>query len=582
MKFLRNLLATLLGLFIFSVLAFFFFFIFFSVIATSESQVVVKSNSVLHLKLNKPIEERAIEDPFEEMLPGHTSTVGLIELLEAIEHAKDDDKIEGIYLESGYPMAGFAKIEAIRNALIDFKTSGKFITSYSEVYSEGGYYLASTADDIYLNPRGFLEFNGLRASMTFLKGTLEKLEIEPEIFKVGDFKSAVEPFLREDMSDENRAQTESLINSIYDHYLQNVAESINVPVDELTNISDSMLIRRTEDAVEHKLVTALAYYDEVQSKLKEQLDLEEDDKINFISPTKYRKSIKKSYSASDRIAVIVASGEIVYGNGDSKSIGSHKFAKEIRKARLDDKVKAVVLRINSPGGNALGSDMMWREVVLTSKVKPIIASMSTYAASGGYYMAMGCDTIVAEPTTVTGSIGIFLTLFNMQDFLKNKLGITTDGVSTGEFSDIYTLNRPLTNYEKNIIQNSVNNGYEDFVSKAAEGRNMEVDALKKIASGRVWSGLQAKENGLVDVLGGLDEAIATAAEAAGIEEKYQVRYYPHQKPFIEQILSDLNQDIETRMVKSNLGELYPHFEQIKRIKNLQGLQARMPFDISID
>ena len=581
MKFLRNLLATLVGLFIFSIIVV-IFIMAFATLATSEEEVTVKENSVLHIKLNKPIDERAFQDPFNELFTGYSSNIGLIELIESIHDAKDNDKIKGIYLESGIPMGGFASLEAIRNALEDFRTSGKFISSYAEIYTEGGYYLASTADDIYLNPRGYFELNGIGANVAFLKGMFDKLEIEPEIFRVGDFKSAVEPLIRKDMSDENRQQLDALLNSIYDHYLDKVANSRSIPVEKLTVISDSMLARTPEHALEAELITGLKYFDEVLDDLKNKLELEEDDKINFIGFERYHKSISKKNTSKNRVAVIIGSGEITGGKGDNSTIGSTSFAKEIRKARKDDKVKAVVIRVNSPGGSALASDVIWREIMLTKEVKPVIASMSDYAASGGYYMAMGCDTIVAEPSTITGSIGIFLTMFNLEKFLDHKLGITTDVVNTGEYTDLYTFTRGLSEGERHIIQSNVNEGYEDFVTKAADNRNMTVEDLKKIASGRIWSGKQALENGLVDKLGGLNDAIDLAVNAAGIADDYKVRYYPRQKNFIEQLKDEFSSDLESKLLKYETGDLYPLIKQIKSLENLKGMQARMLYEITLE
>lgn len=580
MKFLRNLLATIAGLCIFSILVFIFFSIVVS-IATTEKEVVVKDNAVLHIKLNKPIGERAIKDPVAELFMDYSSNIGLIELIEVIKDAKENDKIKGIYLESGIPVSGFATIDAIRNELEDFKSSGKFITAYSEIYTEGGYYLASVADDIYINPRGYYELNGIGANITFLKGMFDKLEIKPVIFRVGDFKSAVEPFIRKDMSDENRLQMEALLKSIYDHYLEKVASSRAIPVDDLANISNKMLAKSPKQALDHNLITGLKYFDEVLEDLRAKVGLEENDKINFIGFEKYHSSISKRNSSKNKVAVIVGSGEIHGGNGDNSTIGSTSFAKEIRKARKDEKVKAVVIRINSPGGSALASDVIWREIMLTKKIKPVIASMSDYAASGGYYMAMACDTIVAEPNTITGSIGIFMALFNMKDFLENKLGITHDNVNTGEYTDIYTFTRTLSDGEKQIIQSGVNEGYEDFVTKAAENRNMSVEDLKKVASGRVWSGKQALENGLVDRLGGLNDAINIAVAAAEIEEDYKVRYYPHQKSLFEQIKEEFSSDLEAKILKSKTGDLYPVIEQLKSLESYKGPQARLLYDIKI-
>lgn len=581
MRFLSNILATILGLFIFMFLGIVIVGVIISA-ASSEKEVAIAENSILHLKLNSPIVERAIDDPFNELeILGGEGSIGLVELKEAILNAKDDDKIKGIYLESQFIGAGFASLEEIRNALLDFKSSGKFILAYGEFFSEGDYYLVSVADNIALNPQGVLEFNGLSSEVVFLKGMLDKLGIEPEIFKVGDYKSAVETFTRTDMSEESRIQVNSFINSIYDVYLDNVAEARGVTLNSLVNISDSMLVRSPEDAVELKLVDRLAYQDEVYSDMKERLDIEEEEDLELVKLSQYRKSFKNTSASANRISVIVASGTIVSGKGDDNSIGSDKFAEEIRKARKDDKVKAVVLRINSPGGSAVASDVIWREVVLTSKEKPVIASMSDVAASGGYYIAMGCDTIVAQPNTITGSIGIFSMLFNAKEFLNEKLGITTDVVNTGEFSDIYTVTRPLSEFEKSILQKDVGERYEVFVGKAAEGRDMSVGELKKVASGRVWSGVEAKDNGLVDILGGLNEAISIAAGKAGISDDYKVNYYPRQKNFFEQVMSDLGQDVETRYMQYRFGDMYPLVKKVKELEQIQGVQALMPYTLRI-
>ncbi len=581
MRFLSNILATIIGLILFTFLGLIILGVIVSA-ASSEKEVTLADNSILHLKLNRPIVERAVDDPFNEIkLLGGEGSIGLVELKEAIEQAKNDDKIKGIYLESQFITAGFASLQEIRNALVDFKKSGKFILAYGEYFSEADYYLVSTADDISLNPQGLLEFNGLSTEIIFLKGMLDKLGIEPEIFKVGEFKSAIETFTRKDMSEENRLQVNSFLNSIYSVYIDNVAESRNMTVPQLVNISDSMLVRSTKDAATLKLVDRLAYLDEVHDDMKKRLDINEGDDLELVELSKYRKSYKKVNTSSNRIAVIVATGNIVSGEGNDSSIGSDKFAKEIRKARKDEKVKAVVIRINSPGGSAIASDVMWREIVETSKIKPVIASMSDVAASGGYYLAMGCDTIVAHPNTITGSIGIFSLLFNAQDFLNEKLGITTDVVNTGEFSDLYTVTRPLSDFEKSIIQKDVNERYEVFVSKAAAGRDMSVAQLKQVASGRVWSGLEAKENGLVDIMGGLDDAIVIAATKAGVADDYKVNYYPKQKNVFEQIMSDLGQDVQTRYLKYSLGEMYPFVKQVKEIEQLKGVQAIMPYHFKI-
>ncbi len=584
MNFLRNLLATIVGLFIFTFLCFLVLVGIVS-IASTEDEVTLSDASVLHLQINGPIIERKSEDPFaafNDALGGGPASVGLKELKDAIKNAKNDDKVEGIYLEPQSLTSGFGKLEELREALLDFKSEGKFIIAYSEAYSEADYFLASVADEVYLNPLGMLEFNGLSAELTFFKGTLDKIGVEPQIFKVGDFKSAVEPFTRTDMSEASRLQTEAFVNSIYDVYLEKVASSREIALNELREISASMLVQNPAEALQHKLVTTVGYRDEVYDNIRERLDIDEDKDIDFVSHGKYLKTFTNTKVSDNRIAVIVANGNIVSGKGTEQSIGSDTFAEEIRKARKDDKIKAVVIRINSPGGSALASDIIWREVKLTQAVKPIIASMSDVAASGGYYIAMACDTIVANPTTITGSIGVFGMLPNAQELLEDKLGITTDVVKTGKYSDIMTISRPLSDFEMQVFQKSVEEVYETFTNKAAEGRGMTIEDLKAVASGRVWSGVEAKERGLVDVFGGLESAIEIAANQAGVADDYKINYYPRQKNLVEQLLSELGGEVEAVFMKRNYGQLAPYVQKIKELEELSGIQARMPFDYFIN
>ncbi|WNB18692.1 signal peptide peptidase SppA [Marivirga arenosa] len=573
--------ASLLALAVF----FFGFFFLFAGIASQDNEIKVSENSFLELNLNRPIVEMTSDDPFAELsqtLANEPSPISLQDILESIEHAKTDDKIKGIYLDAPSVMAGFAQVEEIRNALIDFKESGKPILAYSEVFSETGYYVASVADDIILNPAGMLEMNGLVSEVTFFKGTFEKLNIEPQIFRVGTFKSAVEPFIRKDMSEASKKQISELLNSVYGVFIKNIAEARGIDATELRAISDEYKVRTTEDALNYKLVTKLGYYDEVLDRMREIAGLEESASIPVISAKKYSKSFVADKYNSNRIAVIVAEGNIVSGKGGEGSIGSDVIAKEIRKARLDDKIKAIVLRINSPGGSALASDVMWREVKMAKKVKPIIASMSSVAASGGYYMAMACDTIVAQPNTITGSIGIFSIIPDLSKFMDTKLGITFDRVSTGQYSDLYTISRSLNDAEKQIIQNMVERGYEDFTSKAAEGRNMEIDDLLAVASGRVWSGIEAKDNGLVDVLGGFDEAVNIAAQSAGLEEgDYMKVYYPEKKPFFQQLLEEMGTSAKLLHKKYTYGEMAQYIDELEYVMENKGLQTRMPFDLEI-
>lgn len=577
MKFLRNLLATLVGLTIFTFGAIFLLIIIASA-GSDEKLVEVKDKTVLHLKLNKPILEREVEDPFEGIpmfVSIQESGIGLMEFKEAISHAANDDKIEGILLETSGVMAGISTLSELRASLEEFKSSGKFIYSYSENYTEGGYILSSVADAVFLNPDfSMLEFNGLNIEGIYFKGLFEKLEIKPITFKAGDYKEISEPFDRKDMSPMVKQRYKELLGNIHGNLLEKVAESRSLSLEEVKNISDSALVNLEEDAVTYGLVDKLAYRDEVYDIIKEKIDLENDSDINFVSYGKYRNSFKSSNSGKNRIAVIVASGNIVSGRGENNSIGSTKYAKEIKRAANDDNIKAIVLRINSGGGSALASDVMWREIKLAAEKKPVIASMSDYAASGGYYMAMACDTILAQPNTITGSIGVFSIMFNVEGFLNNKLGITTDGVKTGHLSDIYSMTKPLSDYEVQYLQKNTMRAYDAFVSKAAEGRSMDKAELEPLASGRIWSGDEALENGLVDMLGDLDDAINIAAEKAGVAEDYRIRVYPIQKPPLEELLQQLSGEYETQALSKKLDAFYPYLKAIETLKELEGVQAR--------
>jgi protease-4 len=587
MKFLGNVLAVIVGLFVFSIVAMLIFFGIIGLVASSsEKEVTLEKNSILHLDLNgRTLVERTSDedlvfgsflDPF-----GGENTAGLVNLKKAIAEAKTNENVKGIYLNAGLFGAGQAGLLELREALIDFKTSGKFIVAYDEAYSEGGYFLASVADEIYLNPLGGIDFNGFSSEGIFLKGFFEKVGIKPEVFRVGEFKSAVEPFILDKMSPENRLQTQYFLDDINNHALELIAKSRGIAQDSLIRINQQMLVRKAKDAVTYKLATALKYEDEVHSILKEKLGLKEDDQIETINATDLGGMAKsQNITSSNRIAVILAEGEIVDGNADG-AISSEKFAKEIRKARKDENIKAIVLRVNSPGGSILASEVIWREMSEAKKVKPVIVSMGEVAASGGYYIAAPADTIVAQPNTITGSIGIFGILFNVQELVNDKLGVTTDVVSTGELSDFGNMARPLTEVERTIIQSSVEDGYETFISRVAEGRGMHPDSVRKVASGRVWTGTQAKARGLVDVLGGLDTAIGIAAAKIKAGEDYRVVYYPEKKPWFEELMVSFSDQVQVRILQTQLGDQYPLYQKIQKLKNYQGVQVRMPQEIVI-
>ena len=587
LQFLKYVFATIIGIFLFTILSFFLLIGIGAAMSSSSTKTVIASNSVLKLDLNQVIRENAAEeDPFTELLSGgnNPGQISLPQIQEALANAKIDPNIKGIYLKAEYPMAGLATLKEVREYLLDFKKSKKFIYSYGETMSEGGMYLCSVADKSYLTPQGGLDFNGLSAEYPFMKGLFDKVGIKPEIFKVGDYKSAVEPLILDKMSAFSREQTQSFISDMAGNFYGEIAQSRQIPVAELNTILNDALIQEPADAVKYKLITNVGYWDEFESVLHKTLGVKEDKKIEYIGINKYLKADKlvKEGDNANRIAVIVGEGDIVSGEGDGDNIGSEKIVKELQKARKDSKIKAIVLRINSGGGSALASDVMWREVELTKKVKPVIASMGDYAASGGYYMAMACDTIVAQPTTLTGSIGIFGVIFNVEKLMSEKLGITFDGVVSHKYANSPSATRTMNDAEKNMIQNSVNKGYENFTAKAAKGRHMSIEQLKSIASGRVWTGTQGKANGLVDVLGGIDVAINIAAQKAKLKMgDYRVKYLPIKKSSFETIMEKFANNQEDAKLKAYLGDFAPYAKQLKNLQSLDKIQAKMPFDVVI-
>ncbi|MEZ0607276.1 signal peptide peptidase SppA [Fibrella sp. WM1] len=588
-QFLKYLLATLLGLVIFSLLG---IIIFAGIIgaASSKGDVTVADNSVLKLKLDEPIRERSRTNPFASFSGGDDANVmGLVEIKEALKKAKDDDNIKGVYIAAENPQAGWATLEEVRNALIDFKTSKKFVYSYAEVMTEKAYYIASVSDKIYLNPAGDMEWNGISAELTFFKGSLDKLGLKPEVFRVGEFKSAIEPFIRENMSEPNRLQVSSFLNSINDHFLTSVAKSRGVSAITLRQLASDLTIQTPADALRAKLVSNVGYYDEVEGEIRKALKIDEEKKIEFVTLSKYKNAESgdegdddNKISSKNRIAVIVASGDINTGSGDDQSIGSDKIAGEIRKARLNENIKAIVLRINSGGGSALASDVMWREVQLTRKVKPIIASFSDYAASGGYFMAMGCNKIVAQPNTITGSIGVFALLFNTESLFKDKLGVTFDRVLTNPHADFPSSTRPLTDFDRKVLQTGVDRIYASFTKKVADGRKLPIDSVRAIAGGRVWTGTQGKAIGLVDQLGGLDDAIKLAATEAKLkEDDYRLRYMPALESPVEQFMKYFGDSDDEARLKAVLGTFAPAVQQVRKLQTLQGIQARLPMEMDI-
>ncbi|MES2268882.1 MAG: signal peptide peptidase SppA [Bacteroidota bacterium] len=589
-QFFKFVLATIVGVTLMAVIGLALLLGLIAAAASSDKVVDVEANSVLHIKFTSPINERTPNNPLANLgflgLDGDKS-IGLNDILASIKKAKTDGNIKGIFLDESYMMSGQATTEEIRNALIDFKKSKKFVIAYSEIYTQGFYYLASVADKVYINPKGIFEFRGFSSEITFLKGALDKLGIEAQVIKVGTYKSAVEPYILTKMSDANRLQVTSYLGSMYDHFLTGIAKSRNINKDSLFNYANSGLIQQPEDALKYKLVDGLKYKDEILSDLKGRTDKAEKKDLSAVELADYLKSGSKTdtdpkdVTSSNRIAVVYASGEINGGDGDDNTIGSETISKALRKVRMDDKVKAVVLRINSPGGSSLASDVIWREVMLTKKVKPIIVSMGDVAASGGYYIACAADSIIAEPNTITGSIGIFAILPNMQKLFNDKLGVSFDGVKTGKYADLGDVSRPLTPEERAILQNSVNHGYDDFTKAVAKGRGKTQDYINSIGQGRVWTGTQALKIGLVDRLGNMNDAIASAAKKANLKD-YKLVAYPEQKSIFNKFGEGLTAEVKARFIQSELGDNYRYYEQIKGVtKMMRTPQARMPYDVVI-
>ena len=583
-QFLKFTLAAAVGL----VLGVFSIIIIFSILAASgdSKEVQLDEPHVLRIELNGEIQDRVEEMAFDlsEITGQDVNILGLNDILANIKKAKTDENIKGIYIEIGMISAGFATREEIRNALLDFKESGKFITTYSEIYTQGSYYLASVADYICMYPEGGMELRGLNSTIPFFTNALKKMGIEPQVIRHGKFKSAVEPFMLTEMSDENREQIETYMGSIWEHFLKNVASDRELTIDRLNEIADNLEIQNTEDAVRLGLVDSLFYRDQFQNHLANLMEQENYDDINFISLKKYNKV--KNENARDKfkkekVAVIYAQGEIQSGEGSETVIGSERISKAIRKARKDEKVKAIVLRVNSPGGSALASDVIWREMKLANEEKPVVVSMGDVAASGGYYIACASDKIYASPNTITGSIGVFGIMPNIEGLMTDKIGITFDNVKTNKFADLGSVNRPLTQEEYDIIQKGVVDVYNTFTSKVAEGRDMSQENVDDIGQGRVWSGTNAMDINLIDEYGGLEAAVAGAAELAELED-YRIYELPEQKDPFQELLEQLEGDMQTSWIKYQLGDQYKYYKTIQDIKHLKGVQARMPYQFVID
>lgn len=584
--FLKFTLATIVGIIVSSVVLFFIsILVTFGMLYSSDSEVKVKENTVLKLDLNGSLSERSQEDPLSLLKGGDSRAYGLDDLLASIRKAKEEEHIKGIYLEASSLSGGYASLKEIRDALADFKASGKFIVAYADVYTQGLYYVSSVADKVLLNPQGMLDWSGLTSTPLFLKGLLDKVGIEMQVFKVGTYKSAVEPYINTQMSEANREQVTDYLTSMWSTLTAEVSASRQVPVEELNRAADRLMALQTaEDCVECGLVDTLMYKNDVRDYLKQMAGVDKDDKLPTLSLNDMR-NVKKNVpkdKSGNIVAVYYAYGEIGSSgmSWGSENIDADQVTRDLRQLKEDEDVKAVVLRVNSPGGSAYDSEQIWHAVTELKKEKPVIVSMGDYAASGGYYISCNADTIVAEPTTLTGSIGIY-GIVPSRVGLYRKIGLNFDVVKTNEHGDFGMVSRNMNDSEKDLMQAYINRGYDLFLTRCAEGRGMTKEAIDHIGQGRVWTGARAKELGLVDELGGLDRAIEIAVEKAGVEA-YTLMSYPAKKSAWEQ-LKDFNAGgyIKARMLDGEMGQLYRQIEAVDQTGPLDALQARMPFEPNI-
>lgn len=590
--FLKFTLATITGIIVSSVILFFLsILVLFSMASTTESETIVKKNSIMMLDLQGTLYERKPEDPLSLLFSDDYIVYGLDDILSSIKKAKENENIKGIYIQANYLTCGYSSLEEIRDALQDFKESGKFIVAYADTYTQGLYYLSSVADKVLLNPKGMIEWKGLAASPIFYKDLLDKIGVEMQIFKVGTYKSAVEPFIATEMSPANREQITVYLNSIWEQITKDVAASRNISVDELNTAADRMMLfQPAEESVKCGLADTLIYKNDVRNYLKRMAGIDEDDDLPVLgleAMTNVKKNVPKDKSGNI-VAVYYASGEIIdyettspLASGTEPMIVASEVIKDLRKLKDDKNVKAVVLRVNSPGGSAYGSEQIWYAVSELKKEKPVIVSMGDYAASGGYYISCNADTIVAEPTTLTGSIGIFGMFPNVKG-LTDKIGLKFDVVKTNQYADFGALGRPMNDGEKSLMQMYVNQGYDLFLTRCSDGRDINKEDLDKIAQGRVWTGSTAKELGLVDELGGLDKALEIAINKAGIESGYTVMSYPTPKGFFESLMETRPDNyVKARMLSGKIGEYYKPFSVLENFDKCERIQARIPFELNI-
>ena len=583
-KFWRVVFGSMLGFFLSTILvSFLYLFMMIGMIATlsksSTDTVQVKDNSLLKIDLAQSISERAVSTPFDD-LAGYESAIGLNDILAALKEAGGDPKIKGIYLNLSNVAASPATLKEIHDALLEFKEYKKFIYAYSDAYSQSGYYLASVADKVVMNPTGNLLLKGYSFQIMFYKGLLDKLDVDVQVIRHGQFKSAVEPYILDKMSEANTKQMTALVNSLWECTANDIAAARGISLDHLNQIVDDLSCFNPDSALKMKLVDKLAYAGDMEKMLKTKMGVGENAQINVVSLKSYAKSIRKNEKAGDKIAVVYAVGNINDGKGDNdQGIYSDSFVKDFRKAYQNKDVKAIVLRVNSPGGSALASEVIWHEIEQAKKAgKKVVTSMGDYAASGGYYISCNSDYIIAQPNTLTGSIGVFGMIPSIQNTLKNKLGITIDGVKSNEHSDFLSGYRTLDAAEVNVMQQMVEETYGLFTQRVANGRKMTVAAVDSIGQGRVWSGKDALAIGLVDELGSLADAIDKARELAKVPHA-SIVYYPRQKSFFEKLF---NKEEETEMaLRAKLGDFYFMYEGMRNVLESSGVQARMPMELYI-
>lgn len=585
MNFLRNLLAAILGcLMAFGILCG-MFFIFLALIGSADEGVTVKQNSVLELNFTQPIRDYVGKDDTDPFAGLWEDEVGLDDIIHGIQVAATDDRVEGISLTTSFLQAGLAQAQEIREALHDFKAAGKFVYAHSDFFTQKDYYLASVADEIYLNPVGAMDFKGLSTEVLYFKDLQEKTGVKMEVIRHGKYKSAVEPYLSNAMSAENREQISVLISSLWHQMLEEIGSSRNMDTERLNTIADTLGGRTPEYAVMSGLIDGKAHFDEYEVFLKNRLEIDEEESINYVKFDDYLETVsrKRLKTGKDKIAVVYAQGEIYYGEGGKEFIGQGVVTRALQKAVKNESVKAIVLRINSPGGSALVSDIIWREIELAKKEKPVVVSFGNVAASGGYYIGVGGDRIFAEPTTITGSIGVFGTIPNVSE-LAGDIGINAEQVGTNKNSVDYSVFEPMSDSFRTVVQEGIEDTYETFLERVAAGRGMSIEEVDALAQGRVWSGVDAVGNGLVDELGSLDDAIAAAAEMAELGE-YGIRKYPKYKSNFQKFMEDMSSTkskIGSAMVREEIGaEAYQILREFKRITEQKGIQARMPFSLNI-